>query len=275
MSNAIKLKSPGKCIFCGQAGSLTKQHIFPDRLKGLIARDADHHFSAPIIIVPGDNDSIFVHPQTPKKRNGSIGTRRPRIVCKSCNGGWMRIAEEAAFDVITPLILGDTSVLSQEALEKVALFSGIIFSMADTDHPPTSAVSFEERNFVFRNRRLPQNWFVFMARTNSDYWRIRFYHIGAKAGPVGSSFGRARCNFHVCTIGMGALLLHAVSGPNDAWISDPKRYAELHKIARVSPNADSCDMADIPILDESEILELANWLPMKNLERSLEALKRV
>ena len=275
MSNTLKFKPPGDCIFCGRTGRLSKQHIFPDRLKKLIPRDSDHHFSAPIIIIPARDNAIFIQPKTLKKRNGNIGTRKSRIVCELCNGGWMRTAEEAAFDVITPIILGETPSLSQDDMEKIALFSGIIFSMADTDHPSTSAVSFEERSFMFRNHKLPPNWFLFMARTNSEYWKLRFYHNGAKTRPANSTIEPIRCNFHVCTIGMGNMVLHAVSGADDIWINDPQQYTDVHQMVRIGPSVRPVNLADLPILDEFEVSELAKALFMRLIEKSVELLGRI
>lgn len=67
----------------------------------------------------------------------------------------------------------------------------------------------------------------------------------------------------------------AVSGANDILINDPQQYADVHQMVRISPSARPINMADLPILDELEVSELANALFMKLVEKSVQLLGQI
>ena len=89
----------GKCVFCGKSGKLTKSHVWPEWTEAILPATATHHeqvigeFATFIPKVGGP-------PQFRKRKEGHVGTRKPRNTCKKCNGVWMRHIEEATMPFI-------------------------------------------------------------------------------------------------------------------------------------------------------------------------------
>jgi hypothetical protein len=101
-----------RCVFCGYSGKLTGEHV----VGNWVARS-------------GLDLNPLPHEAGPLNHMGkSMGTRPPfrqtvRDVCGECNHGWMSRLEGIAQRVLTPCILGNSSVLSSADLSAVAAWT--------------------------------------------------------------------------------------------------------------------------------------------------------
>lgn len=195
-----------RCIFCRRPGGLTKQHILPDRLRRLIPRTKDHHLQR-LVQTTVRTGAPAVATDSVRKLNGDTGTRKLRRVCTSCNTGWMRHAEEAAFQVAEPPILDRPAVLDRPAQAKLALMACIIAAVADYDDWPMSAVTADDRQHIMQFRSPPDLWRVTIGRTHAPEWRTRWKHVAYRIGEdePPKFFG------HQTTAVMGSLIMQ-VSG---------------------------------------------------------------
>lgn len=224
--------------------------MFPDRLKRIFPREANHSWRQPVII-SNVGSAAVVRPEKLRRMNGHLGTRKFRVVCKGCNTGWMNSAEQAAFEVIEPLILGQPRSLSVEDINAVNLFCGILFSMIDRDHPPTSSVGQEERTYIYEKRQLPEHWYVLIGRTQSPDWTFRFHHVGGMGSPRSAVSFPDRCNTQICTVGLGELVLHVMSA--QGWHLFPTQaerhqWAFIYGMALTNPEPYPLDWGKLPIL---------------------------
>jgi hypothetical protein len=88
-----------RCVFCGSQSDLTREHVLPDWLTaiGLDLEPQIHHVG-PLNKVPREWSS--------KPFKTTV-----RMVCGTCNSGWLSHLEAAAKSVIAPLILGKSGRL--------------------------------------------------------------------------------------------------------------------------------------------------------------------
>lgn len=255
---AHKAQTAGRCIFCQKPGNLSKQHVLPDRIKKLVPRegtshDGRHTFSEGI--------APFAPMRTePIRRQGAFGTRKHRIVCKTCNEGWMNTAETAAFDVISPLIQGAVfASIGPDEARKIALLAAIIFPMLARDHLSTDAINQEERSFIFEKQEPPAKWFVFCGKIESHRWRLRTRHHAftlLNKSPVSRNEPK---NAQVSTVGVGKFLLHCVSAQTLEVITKPAFYAERLGLLAVHPHGgETIHWTAMPALSDAQIERIAD-----------------
>lgn len=88
-------KLPKRCLFCGQAGQITKEHAWPKWLGADI-----HVFPTQSTQTTGfgrsAEDVIKEKPNLVVSKQGSVLTTRIREVCARCNSGWMSRLESDA-----------------------------------------------------------------------------------------------------------------------------------------------------------------------------------
>lgn len=232
---------------------MSKQHVLPDRIKALVPREGTKHRGR-------HTYSEGVAPFAPTKtraieRSGALGTRKHRTVCTDCNSGWMNTAEQAAFEVITPLIRGSgMSLIGPKEAEKIALLAGIILPMVARDHAPTNAICQDERSYIFEQRRLPENWSVFCGKIDSKRWTFRTQHRAFTMSTIVPISRDTPKNAQVSTIGIGHFLLHSVSCHHTKIVTNPQHYAASLGLIPIHPAAQSIiDWAHLPALNDAQI----------------------
>jgi hypothetical protein len=119
-STAADARAAGGCIFCGGA-RLTKEHVFPRWLVTTLTAD-----------VVGPN---VTSERTRRSAAGSTSTQRwaavdvasytVRVVCATCNNGWMSDIETRAQAVLSPMVAGERTILSPAAQMDVAAWTAL------------------------------------------------------------------------------------------------------------------------------------------------------
>lgn len=102
----------GCCFFCG-AESVTKEHIWAKSLTKLFEGHGTirHEYAHP-------EDGV----ETKVKRANTFAIYS-RKVCRSCNGGWMRAADEAARPMLAACAQGHSFSLDAEEQEQLAFWA--------------------------------------------------------------------------------------------------------------------------------------------------------
>ncbi len=260
-------KPSGTCIFCGNHGNLSKQHILPDRIKRLVPRKGNRHRNL-LTRTYGVAGSLITPPPILKVRNGAFGTRQLRIVCKKCNQGWMNEVEQKAFLVLTPLILGQTAILTQENQSDIALFCALLAVMCDLDDVETSGISSTERTLIYETRAVPTNWYVMIGRMISEDWSLRLRHHGASLSGLEVPFVSPDVyNSQVTTVGIGRLLVQVISAQGYKLFRDPFDWPESVGLAPIHPFKREIAWNFVPCLSTKGVENVAE--AFADLARSL------
>lgn len=172
----------------------------------------------------------------------------------------MNLAEQRAFDVLTPLILGDgPTEITQDMASRLSLFCAIMFSMIDRDALATSAVSQEERSFIYDRQAPPEGWQIFLGKHNASDWSYRFLHHGASVAlkELPAAHG-APFNYQICTVGLGKMVLQVSSGVEWARIEDPVGYACASGLTLINPYTAPINISRLPLLTSNDLFAVAN-----------------
>jgi hypothetical protein len=205
MANAAPL---GRCIFCDQPG-LTKEHLWPNWLKRFLPRKSTTHIhtTGRSLVDSGlAGTDVFVRDQL-KRQTGDIKSRRVKVVCGTCNNGWMGRLQEAAKPKLAPLLRGIWSGLSAgdcEAISAWAVMFTIIVERLDLN---TATVTAAERKAFSVDRRPPANWMIWAGHCKE--WPWDFYH---RAWAIGREPNAMKpSDSQTTTFEVGELLLHTYS----------------------------------------------------------------
>ncbi len=162
------------CIFCGRR-NVTKEHIFSQWThKHMLPRDVGRASSVVGIAYP---DRIeYVRAKMP----GQMRDWQIKCVCggndTTCNNGWMRRLDNAADPVMTPLILGQETRLSERDQRIIAAWAVLKAMIADHNR-----VHHTQRKQFRRKHWPPAGWTVWIGhyerKTMKEEWFSRPFPV--------------------------------------------------------------------------------------------------
>ncbi|HEX8268751.1 MAG TPA: hypothetical protein VF581_02565 [Flavobacterium sp.] len=214
-----KQQIAGRCIFCGGLG-LTKQHAWPDWLRHVLPRDVNHH-DQHVIKYDLQNNIIPISWEVLHKQ-GHVGTRKFRNVCKTCNLGWMSNLEEEAAQTLTEMIYGNEVVLNEQS--QLALSNWIVMTMIMVEFMDitTQAILPGDRQYLYKMRQPPQNWKIWIGRFAGNRSTFRYRHFGGVVVYDNSYLedgfikaGQFQKNVQFSTAILGEFFVHCLSVPTE------------------------------------------------------------
>lgn len=203
---------PGKCMFCAGPG-LTEEHIWPVWSHKLLLSITGRH---PINVsehVVGRKKEIEKNER--KQRQGPLINKRLRVVCGSCNGGWMSRLEERTKPILISLIQGDVGELAVE--QQAILAQWIILKTMVCEQNRKDEVVFteEQRHQFMVSGGIPDQVKIWIGRNYSGRWLSSFRRSSAylllspDAKPT-SHVMTANKNVQTTAIGMGQLFAYSI-----------------------------------------------------------------
>lgn len=253
-----------KCIFCGADEKLTREHFFGEWLKDEFPNDAKttHTFGK----VEWPKHLITRSPKiNDTKRTGNTRSRYVRVVCKSCNSGWMSQLETAARPIITSLMNRSFRALGPKEQSILATWAAKICMAAEWSKSDGVKIPQSERTTLKDLRVPPDGWGLWIANYTGGSWsELTIYqHRGNLINPAirnpgiemkyaqSTVFGMKRVVFLVVSSNMGGLVEKVASRINGA-PSIAQIWPSLHPRSILWPP----DVA----LDDSGVKHLANIL---------------
>jgi hypothetical protein len=199
----------GVCIFCGGV-KLSKEHAFAKWLHPHLPMKpiANHEaFSEHILLTHTDSKV--------KVRSGDPHSGTVRVVCETCNTGWMSSLQEAARPALLPMVQGKRSSLHKRHLQNlcgwVAMF--VMVNEWREKNRAFAGVSQEERSFLMENGVPPKTWKIWigeLARPGGIYHHTSI-PVAGNGVEVDMIDGIPMPNTQVTTVSMGPLFIHAFS----------------------------------------------------------------
>ena len=134
-------------------------------------------------------EATYIEPQL-RRHAGDPASKKIKAVCKDCNSSWMSRIEEAAKPILTPMFLGEASVLTpadQSAITECVALKTIVGEFDDT--PDTRAIDAETRQAFFERRELLGVWKIWLGNyRGAGAWNTRYRHapgmVYLKSSPV-------------------------------------------------------------------------------------------
>lgn len=207
-------------MFCGGPG-LTKQHLWAARLRDLVptVENKTTLFGLhPTHMTLNGQHVVVIQTHLRERARGNVATWQMRCVCKTCNGGWIKRVEDAAFPALKAMILGLPRVIEPAEQRAVATWAGIVATMNERRFPPDqTTVPTADRRYMWEHEELPpQTWRVWTGFYSGVRWSWRIqHHPGAairKADLVGVDVLNTK-NMQHSVLVVGRMLVQVTSLP--------------------------------------------------------------
>ncbi len=258
------------CIFCG-GSRLSREHIWPDWLRNYVPRDMTSHTQGHAVIGKLGTTTKA------KTLSGDPRSRRLRVVCESCNNGWMSQLQERIKPILVPLLKGESVRLRRSAQIALATWS-TMFAMVAEYVFPDSVVSPPRELRLFKDNQHPlDNWQFWIGRYVRGRWvphavRNLLAFIPAKQFTQREREGLIPFNTQELTFTVGQLYIRAFSSSlpriKKPWVI-PKECGDA--MVRIWPlDADKVRWPPSRTLDDREAEIVANWT--LNLSRHITGL---
>lgn len=220
------------CIFCGGKG-LTREHAFADWLRPYLRSAQPEHYFGDHDVLPSGGTASSI-----KKWSGDPHSRRLRVVCRTCNEGWMSKLQQAAKPYLLPLVEGRSCVLGETAQSILAAWGAM--SVMVSEHfarPSKRAISKEERQHLWLHGTPPETFKIWIGHYARLYWRGRWFYTSAGIADSeaeltkSSTDGMPIPNTQTTTYIIGQLYFHVLSSPVTVLVKntelDPQYFVRI------------------------------------------------
>ncbi len=203
-----------RCIFCGGTG-MSKEHFWPKWASQNVSSTQSKSYAQELHTSSG-YPRVPVHPPHRRKRNGDLSTVKFRVVCRSCNNGWMSRVEQAAKPHLLALMSGVPTVLDRAAQRSIAAWITMKVIVAEHDQPDTAMTPAADREALRSDPPVLPEYFVIRIgmhtlAAQTAYRRhsetLMFASHDITPPPVPEMLGMGR-NAQMVTFAFAALLVH-------------------------------------------------------------------
>lgn len=158
------MKKPKTCIFCGEQGSISKEHFWPEWLAPHIrAGEAGSNVSE-FHAAEGKNPPSL---QRRSERPGDVVTKKIRAVCERCNNGWMSEVESNVKPTILALLEGSRTNLTNEEVSTLSFWMAVKTIVGEHASHGALLTPSADRYLVYKDRTVP-NYFRIFLGTHTD-----------------------------------------------------------------------------------------------------------
>jgi hypothetical protein len=144
------------CVFCGDTTEkLTREHVYAD----WISKFFTEHYKQPLtgkIELVAEDGSTREFLQTPFQHTA-------KIVCGTCNNGWMSDLEADVMDNVKKMILGKPTFLNQAAQRRLATWCAKTALVIDRLQPEAGVVPDSHYVDMYQQRTALRSQFVLVA----------------------------------------------------------------------------------------------------------------
>ncbi|KJG59888.1 hypothetical protein UA38_01710 [Photobacterium kishitanii] len=220
------------CIFCGQRG-LTKEHFWPDWLgKQISKNEVVKYIEGSIQATPKEDDAE----ETVNTRSGSVATKKFRVVCATCNNGWMSALEEKVKPIIQNAIAPCNMKLEKEQLQLFSKWITMKTMLAEHTKLGSNSILKEDLKIFYDKQTVPEYFKIYVAKHDTNQV-CAYSRTSVRLGTVAtaaSHIGKNENNTQATSFLLGQLFIYVFSttDPSLNILGDFK----LNRLKRIKPN---------------------------------------
>ena len=199
-----KKQAHGRCIFC-DGGDLSKEHFWPEWAAPLLpSYPVNQHIERSITVT----NKTRVTSSTKRDKPGNAWTKKVRVVCQTCNNGWMSELETAARPVLTPLIAGSPCTVTEEAAQVIARWIAMKVMVAEHNLRGDAVSTAGQRESFRSTLAIPLDFRIWVGRCGVDGWQTAYWRHASTVSLSPDIRPEHRFkNLHSVTFGIGQLLV--------------------------------------------------------------------
>jgi hypothetical protein len=133
-----------------------------------------------------------------------------RVVCGTCNNGWMSRLETAASPLLTPLITGNPCTISEDSALTIAKWITLKVLVGEHNKRGDAVTTQEQRDSFQTTQTIPDNFRIWIGRCGVDGWETAFWRHAGTVGPSPHVRPEPKLkNIQSVTFGIGELFVSA------------------------------------------------------------------
>lgn len=254
------MKAQRTCIFCGNKGGISKEHFWPDWLGQYFTKTASDGNISELHIAEGLLPKVL---QFRRQRQGSVLTKKIRVVCKSCNNGWMSALEKKVKPILVAGIRGHSLELSQAQLAELAHWACVKAIVGEHAEGEMALTPSEDRFLFFRQSKIPDYFRIYIGRhsalTQLAYLRHSTTVSRTMAGPNPPLPSGISRNIQSITFLVGPVFFHVLSSRvNDFDLDGVIKYSQVERLWP-HPTA-PINIGSLAVVHSKNLLSLTNSL---------------
>lgn len=223
------------CIFCESQDKLSKEHLWPNWLGKLYIKDGDekHTFGSKSYLDKElKRDGVYERP-------GHLFSLKNRVVCESCNNGWMSEVEEETKPILLKLIGGKKQKITDAELKTLSFWVAMKVVTAEFAEKKESleVTPLRERKAMMESRKLPSYFNIFIGVHSTDHnasWlRHSWTSSFSKEGPTPPLEGRQR-NAQAISFMIGPVFFYVLNVRLLGFI--PEKYFKFGNLKKIFPS---------------------------------------
>lgn len=253
------------CVFCGGT-PLSKEHILPAWMKDLLPDDfsATHH-EVRVGVSDYGFDGLRPPPYSKGKlhRVGDHRSQKLRVVCVTCNTGWMSLLQRDAQPILTPLILGHPKPLTPTERATLAAWAAMFTMVYEYAEDRLIAAAQDDRHYLMRNRKAPPHWMIwhgaFVGTELNASTRHRAFKLNTR--PVGEVAITVNNDVQTTVFATGRVIFQTFSSAvvlPDEVAARLRQSALRFSLRRLWPNASNNQFIKSPtgVVDDLDIPQI-------------------
>lgn len=174
-------------------------------------------------------------------RVGDHRSQKLRVVCSSCNGGWMSQIQQKTKPVLAPMLIGEWGFLDRKMQEILASWATMFTMVYEMAHPGTAATGSTEKETFWKTKRPPDNWLVWVGCYQPDLANATpIHHRGILLAnkPVSSK----KKNTQMTGVGVARVFFYTFSHNesliDELQLSSIRRCAETYGLRQIWPTTE-------------------------------------
>lgn len=212
MGTSVSIKN--KCIFCKDSG-MSKEHFWPEWISSYIQNNRTGNHISEIHSSEGKKDRVL---DRQIKRPGNVITKKLRVVCKSCNNGWMSQLEERVKPILVAILENKSITIKKDDLLFLSKWVAMKVIVAEQSEDGTQVTPDSDRDEFFQSGKIPDYFRVYIGlqetEHTSGYLRHSLTFSITKDGPTPSLDGLQR-NTQTVSFIIGPLFIFVVAARVD------------------------------------------------------------
>lgn len=250
------MKPTRSCIFCGKKGGITKEHLWPTWLSNHIQKGENDRNIA--FILAGEGKQPFELTKE-LERQGNVITKGFRVVCNSCNNGWMSKRESLVKPILLKFLSEEDWCLSQAEVECLAQWVATKVIVGEHAEPQMALTPAKDREILFKESRIPDYFRIYAgihsSRSDTGYFRHSATLSTSTSGPEPPLSNETHRNIQTTAFLFGRLIVFVIS----VRIVDltPEDLFQVKHMARLWPPSDQgARLNEYRVMSDADIQQL-------------------
>jgi hypothetical protein len=212
---------------------MSKEHFWPLWAASMFPVFRDNAYREGKITI---TEKTIVTGRKFQERQGSVATKKIRVVCEDCNNGWMSTLEDRARPILEPLLAGNPIALNQSQQRILAEWITMKIMVAEHNTPEDVVIPRTDKETFKANHTIPAYITIWIGKHNVSGWHTGFYKhtatLSLTPNPPPSALG-GRKNVETIAFGFGALFVFVMV--SDAGGVDLNNFVRVMHLPQLWP----------------------------------------